>query len=94
MRIYAPWEKQFKKIATPFEHFLHAQTTTGMVLMIMTVLALLLANSPLAESYAHFFHANIDLKVGSCDSPILYSYLFLYYILCSFSGGQYICTKQ
>ncbi len=94
MRIYAPWEKQFKKIATPFEHFLHAQTTTGMVLMIMTVLALLLANSPLAESYAHFFHANIDLKVGSCDSPILYSYLFLYYILCSFSGGQYIFSVK
>jgi NhaA family Na+:H+ antiporter len=67
MRIYAPWEKHFKKIATPFEHFLHAQTTTGMVLMFMTVLALLLANSPLAESYAHFFHTKIDLKVGSWE---------------------------
>ncbi len=67
MRIYAPWEKHFKKIATPFEHFLHAQTTTGIVLMFMTVLALLLANSPLAESYAHFFHTKIDLKVGSWE---------------------------
>jgi len=65
MRIYAPWEKHFKKISTPFEHFLHAQTTTGIVLMLMTVLALVLANSPLAETYAHFFHTNIDLKVGS-----------------------------
>ena len=64
MRIYAPWEKSFKKIATPFEHFLHAQTTTGIVLMFMTVLALLLANSPLAEVYAHFFHAKVDLTVG------------------------------
>jgi len=67
MRIYAPWEKHFKKIATPFEHFLHAQTTTGIVLMFMTVVALLLANSPLAESYAHFFHTKIDLKVGSWE---------------------------
>ncbi len=65
MRLYAPWEKHFKKISTPFEHFLHAQTTTGMVLMFMTVLALLLANSPLAEAYAHFFHTKIDLTVGS-----------------------------
>jgi len=54
MRIYAPWEKSFKKIATPFEHFLHAQTTTGIVLMLMTVLALLLANSPWSDIYTHF----------------------------------------
>ena len=82
MRIYAPWEKQFKKIATPFEHFLHAQTTTGMVLMIMTVLALLLANSPLAESYAHFFHTNIDLAVcgkkGVIARILFQPYNFLY----------------
>ncbi len=65
MRIYAPWEKHFKKLVTPFEHFLHAQTTTGMVLMFMTVVALVLANSPLAEMYAHFFHTKIDLTVGS-----------------------------
>jgi NhaA family Na+:H+ antiporter len=67
MRIYAPWEKHFKKIATPFEHFLHAQTTTGIILMFMTVLALLLANSSLSESYMHFFHTKIDLKVGSWE---------------------------
>jgi NhaA family Na+:H+ antiporter len=67
MRIYAPWEKHFKKISTPFEDFLHAQTTTGIVLMFMTVLALILANSPLAETYSHFFHTNIDLKVGSWE---------------------------
>jgi NhaA family Na+:H+ antiporter len=67
MRIYAPWEKHFKKISTPFEHFLHAQTTTGIVLMFMTVLALILANSPLSEMYAHFFHTNIDLTVGSWE---------------------------
>ena len=58
--MYAPWEKAFKSVATPFEHFLHAQTTTGLILIFMTVLALLLANSPLAEAYAHFFHMTID----------------------------------
>lgn len=65
MKLYAPWEKAFKRVATPFEHFLHAQTTTGLVLMVMTVLALILANSPLAETYAHFFHMKIDFNVGS-----------------------------
>jgi len=65
MKLYAPWEKAFRKVSTPFEHFLHAQTTTGLILMLMTVIALVLANSPLYEAYAHFFHINIDFNVGS-----------------------------
>ena len=65
MKIYSPWEKAFRRIATPFEHFIHAQTTTGLMLVFMTVLALVLANSPFAESYLHFFHVNIDFNVGS-----------------------------
>ena len=65
MKLYAPWEKVFNRIATPFEHFLHAQTTTGIILMFMTVLALILANTPLTETYAHFFHTKVDLNVGS-----------------------------
>lgn len=67
MKICAPWEKAFKKVSTPFEHFLHAQTTTGMVLIFMTILALVLANSSLAETYAHFFHTKIDFNVGSWE---------------------------
>jgi NhaA family Na+:H+ antiporter len=65
MKLYAPWEKTFNKIATPFEHFLHAQTTTGIILMFMTILALVLANTPLTESYSHFFHTKVDLTIGS-----------------------------
>ena len=65
MKLYAPWEKAFKKVSTPFEHFLHAQTTTGMILMFMTIFALILANSPLTEDYVHFFHTQVDLNVGS-----------------------------
>lgn len=67
MKLYAPWEKAFQKIATPFEHFLHAQTTTGVILMFTTILALILANSPLAEAYAHFFHMKIDFDVGTWE---------------------------
>lgn len=67
MRIYAPWEKAFKKIATPFEHFLHAQTTTGMILLFMTVVALVLANTPLTQAYADFFHTEIEISVGSWE---------------------------
>jgi len=64
MNLYAPWEKAFNRIATPFESFLHSQTTTGLVLMLMTIFALILANSPLVDTYNHFFHTNIDFNVG------------------------------
>ncbi len=65
MQIYAPWEKAFKKVSTPLEHFIHAQTTTGIILMFMTVLALVLANSALTQDYADFFHTEVEFVVGS-----------------------------
>ena len=65
MKLHAPWEKAFKKVSTPFEHFLHAQTTTGLILIFMTILALILANSSVSETYAHFFHTKIDLNIGT-----------------------------
>ncbi len=67
MKLYAPWEKAFNRISTPFEHFLHAQTTTGIILMAMTILALILANTPLTEQYAHFFHTKVNLIVGTWE---------------------------
>ena len=65
MKIYAPWEKAFKKVYTPFEHFLHAQTTTGLILIGMTIIALIVANSPLYEAYQHLTHTKIELDIGS-----------------------------
>ncbi len=64
MKLYAPWEKAFNKISTPFEHFIHAQTTTGLILIFMTILALIFANTPFSEAYAHFFHMKIDFNIG------------------------------
>ncbi len=64
MKIYAPWEKTFKKVSTPFEHFIHAETTTGIILMISTILALILANTPLTEAYTHFFHTDVSVTFG------------------------------
>ena len=64
MKLHAPWEKAFNRVSTPFEHFLHSQTTTGLVLIFMTILALILANSQFYEIYSHFFHMKIDLNIG------------------------------
>jgi NhaA family Na+:H+ antiporter len=63
-KIYYPWEKTFNKFASPFENFLHQQTTTGLVLMFMTVVALFLANTPIQHSYHHFFETYIVVGFG------------------------------
>jgi NhaA family Na+:H+ antiporter len=61
---HAPWEKSFDKILTPFEEFIHRQTTSGLLLMGTAVLALVLANGPFADVYAHFIHTPIGISFG------------------------------
>ena len=63
--IYAPWERAFTRILTPFEEFIHRQTTSGLLLMGTAIIALLLANSFLAESYLHFIHTPMSLRIGT-----------------------------
>lgn len=62
---HAPWEKSFNMILTPFEEFIHRQTTSGLLLMGMAVLALVLANGPMASTYEHIIHTPVSIGVGS-----------------------------
>ncbi|BBP00878.1 Na+/H+ antiporter NhaA [Sulfuriferula nivalis] len=64
-RIYAPWERTFNRVLTPFEEFIHRQTTSGLLLMGMAIVALFLANSYLSEAYLHFIHTPVNLSVGN-----------------------------
>lgn len=64
---HAPWEKSFDKILTPFEEFIHRQTTSGLLLMVMAVIALILANSPMADAYLHVIHTPISLNIGNWE---------------------------
>jgi NhaA family Na+:H+ antiporter len=61
---HAPWERVFDKVITPFEEFIHRQTTSGLLLMCTAVLALVLANSTLADSYLHLLHTNFGVTFG------------------------------
>jgi len=61
----APWEKSFDRILTPLEEFIHRQTTSGVLLMLCAVVALVVANSPLHDKYEHFLHTQISLTFGS-----------------------------
>ena len=62
---HAPWEKHFDKLLTPFEEFIHRQTTSGLLLMCMAILALVLANGPLASAYEHVLQTLISVNIGS-----------------------------
>lgn len=58
------WEKGFGRVLTPFEEFLHRQTTAGLLLMGMAVLALILANGPYADKYLDILHTYVSIGFG------------------------------
>ena len=60
---HGPWEKAFESILTPLEEFIHRQTTSGILLMICAVVALVIANSPLWEAYDHLMHLKLSLSL-------------------------------
>jgi len=63
----APWERTFSRIITPFEHFIHRQTTTGLILMGTTVVTLVLANSGWAELYQTIGGLYAGISIGSWE---------------------------
>ncbi len=62
---YAPWEKAYQRIATPFEEFIHRQTTTGILLMVCAVIALIIANSSYFDAYNQLLHSKMAISIGS-----------------------------
>jgi NhaA family Na+:H+ antiporter len=63
--IFAPWERAFRKVLSPFDEFIHQQSTSGLLLMAAAVIALFLANSRFAEDYLHLTHIPAFIGIGS-----------------------------
>ena len=61
---HAPWEKIFGRILTPFEEFIRQQTAGGIVLIGCAVVALVLANGPLAERYFDLLQTHLTIGIG------------------------------
>lgn len=61
----APWERTFTKIVTPFEEFIHRQTTTGLILVVTTIAALIIANSRFAGLYESIINLYAGVSIGS-----------------------------
>lgn len=62
--IFAPWERVFRRVLSPFEQFIHQQSTSGLLLMAAAIVALFLANSRWAEDYLHFIHTPALIGIG------------------------------
>jgi len=62
---YAPWERTFSRVFSPFEEFIHRQTTSGILLMLCTIVALYLANSSFSETYHHLTHTPVAFMFGN-----------------------------
>ncbi|MGB9476572.1 MAG: Na+/H+ antiporter NhaA [Candidatus Udaeobacter sp.] len=58
-----------RKIQPPiFQHFFRTETVGGSVLLLFAIAALVLANSPLADAYEHFWQ--IRVTVGIVEHPL------------------------
>lgn len=62
--IFAPWERVFRRVLSPFEQFIHQQSTSGLLLMAAAMIALFLANSRWTEDYLHFIHTPALIGIG------------------------------
>jgi NhaA family Na+:H+ antiporter len=54
-----------KTILRPFQEFAQREAAGGILLFGATVAALVWANSPVAESYAHLWHTQLAVTIGS-----------------------------
>ncbi len=61
---HAPWENAFDRVLTPFEEFVHRQTTGGLVLMATAVVALAVANTGFSGAYQALLHTPVGISVG------------------------------
>ena len=53
-----------RTVGRPLVRFLHIETSGGILLLIATAAALIWVNSPVGDSYNHFWHSPIEIVVG------------------------------
>lgn len=55
------------RLKKPFSRFLEIEAAGGSVLLLFTVIAVILSNSPWADSYLHAWEARVGFQVGSWE---------------------------
>jgi len=59
-----PLEAGLERAMSPFQEFIHDQTSASVILLLCTLLALVIANSPLAQDYQQLIHMQLGLVLG------------------------------
>ena len=57
-------EEPIDRLIEPFERFMHVEAAGGLVLLACTVVALVLANSPLSDAYLHLWETRMGFQIG------------------------------
>jgi Na+:H+ antiporter, NhaA family len=57
--------RPIQKLTRPVRRFLHIESASGTILLLCTISALILANSPAAEWFAHIWHTPVGIQFGS-----------------------------
>ncbi|WP_317929056.1 Na+/H+ antiporter NhaA [Halioxenophilus sp. WMMB6] len=55
------------RLVQPLSRFFQVEAAAGMVLLFFTLLALYLANSPLNESFSHFWNTPVGVHIGTLE---------------------------
>jgi NhaA family Na+:H+ antiporter len=53
-----------EKLTYPLQEFLHKEASGGILLIVCTIVALIWANSPFADSYHHLWHTYLSIDLG------------------------------
>ncbi|MCH2534250.1 MAG: Na+/H+ antiporter NhaA, partial [Bdellovibrionales bacterium] len=59
--------KAVRKILSPMENFLRMESSSGIILLLVAVIAMILANSPLYNLYNAIIHFDLGVKLGSTE---------------------------
>ncbi len=54
-----------EKLTSPIQRFMELETAGGLLLVLITIVAMVWANSPWGAAYEHFFHTPIAISIGS-----------------------------
>ena len=58
-------KRPIDRILSPFQEFFQQEASSGILLIIATVIALIWANSPWSEAYQALWHTNVTISFGS-----------------------------
>ena len=57
-------EEPVDRMVAPIVRFLHVEAASGVLLLIFTIVALILANSPFSEQFLAFWKFPIGVRIG------------------------------